>query len=158
MTIRIRRAELDDCDAICAVHIASIRELCGPHYRAEQIDAWAGGKSPERSRKAVDEHETFVAVGDDGVVVGFGQLDARTGQVMAVYVAPEHIGAGVGRKLVEAIEHTALECGLNVLHIHSSLNAVDFYVRMGFVSCGETTLELFAGLELECVRMDKQLR
>src|SRR5687768_12579402 len=49
----IRRATPDDADAITPVHVASIRTLCAKDYTPEQIEAWAGWKSPEKYRAAM---------------------------------------------------------------------------------------------------------
>src|SRR5215212_3823690 len=69
---QIRPATPSDADAICAVHVASIRGLCATDYTTEQIDGWAGAKHPDRYRQAMAEGERmFVA-----------ELDSSAGRVV----------------------------------------------------------------------------
>jgi hypothetical protein len=57
------------------VHVAAIREVCGPFYDAAVIDAWSGGKHPSRYVEAMATRAFFVAVVDDDVV-GFRRCPA----------------------------------------------------------------------------------
>jgi GNAT superfamily N-acetyltransferase len=56
----------------------------------------------------------------------------RTGDVQAVYVAPEVRDSGVGAVLLEALLAEARELGLEHVTVHSSRRAVRFYERGGF--------------------------
>jgi len=90
-------------------------------------------------------HVPFVAE-VDGTVVGMAWLmladrvpaptrrHRRTGDVQAVYVAPEHRDSGVGAVLVGALLAEARELGLEHVTVHSSERAVQFYKRQGFAS------------------------
>src|SRR5687767_13662100 len=71
--MRIRRATLDDAEALCDLHIRSIRVLCAADYTPQQIEAWAGRKKPELYRQAMtDGGETmFVAVDEREHIIGF---------------------------------------------------------------------------------------
>ena len=40
----IRRATVDDAEAICDLHVRSIRGLCAADYTPPQIEAWASRK------------------------------------------------------------------------------------------------------------------
>src|SRR5687767_2388685 len=106
---RIRPATAVDADAICAVHVASIRGLCADDYTAEQIDGWAGAKHPDRYRRAMAEGERmFVAELQSGtgrVVIGLAGIHGN--EVRAVYVHPDHVGRGVGGALLAALEEQA---------------------------------------------------
>jgi GNAT superfamily N-acetyltransferase len=96
-------------------------------------------------------HTPFV-VEVDGEVCGMAWLmaadrvpapeltDRRTGDVQAVYVAPERRDAGVGAALMDAVLAEARRRGLEHVTVHSSTRAVPFYRRAGFVD-GETWLD-----------------
>ena len=47
MRFLVRFATPADAEAICRVHVASIRESCAGDYTPQQIEAWAGPKRPE---------------------------------------------------------------------------------------------------------------
>lgn len=88
-------------------------------------------------------HIPFVAE-VDGAVVGMAWLmladrvpaptrrHRRTGDVQAVFVAPEQRDSGVGAVLLEALLAEARELGLEHVTVHSSERAVRFYERQGF--------------------------
>jgi putative acetyltransferase len=158
---RIRPAAPSDADAICAVHVASIRGLCAADYTAEQIDGWAGAKHPDRYRRAMVEGERmFVAEVQSGeagrLVIGLAGIHGN--EIRAVYVRPEYVACGVGRALLAALEEQARSDGVESLMLHSTLNARAFYLKHGYRDEGETTFELRPGLHLPCVKMAKGLR
>ena len=161
---RIRRAAPADAEAICAVHVASIRGLCAGHYTAAQIDAWAGGKRPELYARAMEQGEAmFVAellppaAGGAGSATVIGIGTAQGGEVRAVYVHPDHVGRGVGSALLKAVEAHARAEGISVLRLHSTLNARSFYAAYGYQDEGEAVFPLRPGVELPCVKMSKRL-
>jgi putative acetyltransferase len=157
---RLRPATASDAEAICAVHIASIRGLCAADYTAEQIDGWAGAKHPDRYRRAMAEGERmFVAELQPGevgrVVIGLAGIHGN--EVRAVYVHPDHVGCGVGGALLAALEEQARSDGFETLLLHSTLNARAFYLKHGYRDEGETVFDLRPGLDLPCVKMTKAL-
>jgi putative acetyltransferase len=65
-------------------------------------------------------------------IIGFGNLNQKSGEIEALYVDPDHVGRGVGIKILQALENQALDLGLKLLRLTSSLNAVRFYERAGY--------------------------
>jgi ribosomal protein S18 acetylase RimI-like enzyme len=134
-TTAIRKATVEDAGRIAAL----VSELGYP-TSAEQM----------RRRLATilrdDEYETLVAC-DDGVVQGFvgtrlGPLydaDGQYGQIMALAVASDHQGRGLGRTLMQAAEASLIERGARVLVLtsgHHRSGAHAFYERMGYTFTG----------------------
>jgi ribosomal protein S18 acetylase RimI-like enzyme len=134
-TTAIRKASIEDAGRIAVL----VSELGYP-TSAEQM----------RRRLATilrdGEYETLVAC-DDGVVQGFvgtriGPLydaDEPYGQIMALAVAGDYQGRGLGRMLVQAAEATLIERGARVLVLtsgHHRSGAHAFYERMGYSFTG----------------------
>lgn len=110
MARMVRPATLDDLDAIVAVHVAGFRAGNVPHLPPEQ----AGRLTEERAAAVWD---STIAEPPPGGAVLVAQHDRRvvgvalaarardddvaedTGEVYALYVAPESWGAGHGRAL-----------------------------------------------------------
>ncbi|HVU00891.1 MAG TPA: GNAT family N-acetyltransferase [Polyangiaceae bacterium] len=151
----IRRATHGDGAGIARVHVAAIRETCSSAYSAEEIQAWSSGLGPDSYARGIETRDLFVAeVATE--VVGFAQLNPRTGEVDAVYVHPASMGRGVGKALVQRLERAAAERGIELLFLDSSLNAAPFYSACGFRSEGRGTRRLArAQIDLACERMTK---
>ena len=154
---RVRPATPADAEAVCAVHVASIRRLCARDYTAEQIEVWAGGKHPDRYVRAMAEGETFfVAEGLEATPTVIGFSSVLGDEVRAVYVHPDHVGVGVGRALLAAVEEHARDGGVEVLRLNSTTTAREFYTAHGYQNDGESIFDML-GVGLPCVKMSKRL-
>jgi GNAT superfamily N-acetyltransferase len=150
--MRIVRARPEHATRIRNVHVRSIRLVCGPHYTAAQIEAWAGGR-PARAYRDVISRGTermFVAI-HDGRVIGFSS--ARDGEVVAVYVDPRHLLRGAGSRLLAAAERAA---GRTRLWLDATINAVPFSRSHGYRRGRRHFVERL-GVPIPCVRMTKRL-
>lgn len=107
----------------------------------------------------LDEHDAgathFVAY-DGGEPIGAARLrdlDGTTGKVERVAVLAERRGEGLGRRLMDRLEDTAREQGLETLTLHSQTHAADFYEHLGYEQHGEE----FEEAGILHVEMDKRL-
>lgn len=64
---------------------------------------------------------------------GTGNIEPGLGHVRHVATHPDWTGRGVGRALIGHIVGQAKTKGVARLECYASLNAVDFYARLGFV-------------------------
>lgn len=152
----MRPARESDVEAIYRVHTESIRALCRERYGEREVAAWIAFRPPESYQLAFASRELFVAEWQ-GVVVGFGQLDARRGEIEACYVAPDAVRSGVGAALLTRMEEEARRHGHAVVHLNATLNAELFYARMGYRWLGAARHRVADGMELDCTRMEKTL-
>jgi putative acetyltransferase len=151
----IRRATPADAEQITPVHVASIRTLCAKDYRQEQIDAWAGWKSPDKYRAAMAAGEVFFVAEVEGHVVGFAVL--HDDEVKAVYIHPDHVGHGLGRRLLDAVEAEARNRGVERLQLTSTLTSVGFYAACGYTRGDNHEHRVTGGVMLTCVKFTKRL-
>jgi GNAT superfamily N-acetyltransferase len=100
----------------------------------------------------------MVVATDGPTVVGFGQLEPNTGEVEAVYVLPERQREGIGQTLLSELEARARVRGISRLELSATLNAAQFYERAGYARDHPTVHRLPTGVELQCIRMTKELR
>lgn len=154
--LTIRKARQDDCQSIGKVHTAAVAGIHTNLYTPEEIQSWSVPKQPESYEESIRSKEFLVAE-DDGIIVGFGVLNAETAEVEAVYVSPEAGGHGIGLELLRKLEERAVALGLGVLRLNASLNAVPFYKRAGYVAQEESKYRLSTGLEIACVPMVKSI-
>ena len=153
--ITIRRAAQEDIESIWNVHIRAIQEVCKSHYSSNEIEGWSEVLKPARYNKPIKRGSFFVAV-DDNLIVGFGNLNQNNGEIEAVYVAPEYVGRGVGREILQALESAAQDLGLTILRLSSSLNAVQFYENAGYRGQKQKRY-LLPGETVACLPMVKEL-
>ncbi|WP_026374113.1 GNAT family N-acetyltransferase [Agrococcus lahaulensis] len=142
MDVEVRQAADAELESVARLRWQWVREsseepLPEPAAYAAEAAAWA--------RAHADSHVPFVAVAS-GEVVGMAWLaiqarvpspraiERRSGDLQSCYVVPEHRGAGLGRRLAEAVLDEARRRGLEHVTVHSSVDAIPVYERAGFRS------------------------
>lgn len=138
MDCELRIAEVRDSESICTTWIRSIREVCAPHYgnREDIIRFWCSGKTPEQIREMIESPDILmvVAVSPSHEIIGIGAYHRINSEILALYLAPEACGFGVGRKILRLLEKEAKSRGATRITLGSTLNARPFYENCGFVT------------------------
>lgn len=131
--MHIRRAVAEDATALSAL---ALRAKAYWGYAEAQVEAWR--TSLEVSAESVSAQPTFVAE-LNGLLVGFYSLapSESSWELDNLWVAPEHIRRGFGRKLVVHALQTAAEGGAASVVVDADPNAEPFYVACGARSIGE---------------------
>ena len=151
----IRAATSSDAHAIWDVHTRSIRQVASRDYTPVQLAGWSDHLTAEGYVSAMEQGEVmFVAILDDKVI-GFSSVKGAS--IMAVYVAPDGIGFGVGKALYQKLEAHAVAIGVAQLELDSSITAVGFYQKLGYTEISRKVHVTGSGAELPCVRMLKRL-
>jgi ribosomal protein S18 acetylase RimI-like enzyme len=88
-------------------------------------------------------HESWV-VEQEGLPVAFSTLEERDDAfwVENMWVMPEYMGMGMGRKLFLHAVELARQRGFNYLQLEAEPNAVGFYEKMGLRIIGQHQYEL----------------
>jgi GNAT superfamily N-acetyltransferase len=158
----IRAAEPQDVDALAETAIAAWRE----GFRGivpEEIDprsAWRPARIAERLAGRVDDDSTILAAEIEGEVRGLVLLGpsrdrgagVREGEIVALYVHPDHWRAGVGRALVVEALNVLADRGhveAIVWTLAASPRNLAFYEALGFRRDGGTQRRPSFGSPLE---------
>ena len=72
-------------------------------------------------------------------------------------MAPHAARQGVGRRIVDEIERTARDDGIDSLWLDSSLTAAPFYERLGYIAIEPGVHILGSGQPMACIKMRKNL-
>jgi ribosomal protein S18 acetylase RimI-like enzyme len=165
----VRSARAGDAPAIARVHVRSWQHT----YRGIVPDAVLAAL--DETRRAADWRAWLTADGQDALVaehgtelVGFCSLgpardaDALpgTGEVLGIYVAPEHVRRGVGRSLLTAAlarargRHDALTLWV----FEDNGDARRFYEAFGFELEGARERVALGGAAIAKVRYRRELR
>jgi predicted N-acetyltransferase YhbS len=125
----IRPARPEDAAAISRVIISALRETNAKDYSEAIIARVEQNFSPTAVLELLQRRLVFVAAkGDD--IVGTASLDGRV--VRTVFIKPECQSRGIGRALMAQVERVAIEKGVTVLAVPSSVTAEPFYAKLGF--------------------------
>ncbi len=80
----------------------------------------------------------------EGEIIGTARM-LPDGHVGRIAVHKQWRGRGVGTRLVEHLTKVARERGIAEIHLHSQVQAAEFYSRLGFEARGDRFME--AGIE-----------
>ena len=133
--ISLRLAQVDQADEIATLLRRSITELCEPDHRndAARIAAWVANKTPETVQGWIAHEHLSVIVADiGGAIAGVGAV-SKNGEVLLLYVHPDHRFIGVSDALLEYMVSNYGACFLT-----STLTARLFYAKRGWIKAGET--------------------
>ncbi len=154
---------------------------CASHYTKYECETWSGSPMPENFTEILLSLGAIVAIetlespmeklGAKGLeesvsgiqakglerILGFGFIDTARCQLEAAFVDPKAVGMGIGKLLATELEAQAKKAGVEALRLSSSLNAVGFYQKLGYVAGDETQWQHPSGIKLMCVPMCKLL-
>jgi GNAT superfamily N-acetyltransferase len=107
-------------------------------YPGEWLEAWKDALT--LSADFISKNPVFVAE-IEGATVGFYALcsEGHTVTLEHLWVAPGHIGTGLGAKLFHHAAKEASALGASAMNIETDPNAESFYLRMGAKRIGEVS-------------------
>ncbi len=177
MDYAIRKAQLEDREAIKRLIAASASGLSSGYYQREQVEA-AIATVFGVDTDLIDDETYFVAESDEGFVGcggwskrknlyggdqfpdrNEGMLDPLTdpAKIRAFFVHPQHARKGIARRILEWCEREATEGGFSSLELMATLPGVPFYTALGYTAGARFDLDMGKGVVLELVQMRKEL-
>jgi GNAT superfamily N-acetyltransferase len=164
----VRDARREDAAAIARVHTRSWQVAYAHVFPAEALagisverraDWWAEWLPASRPRAAILVAEV------EGEVRGFASVGAarerdQLGELHAIYVDPDHWGAGLGRALIAEAEERlrAADFDEAILWVlEDNPRTRRFYEAAGWSSDGGSKRETYLGTEVSVVRYRKRL-
>ncbi len=156
-SIGIRRAIPEESDALTALSFQS-----KAHWGYDQAFLHATRDDLIVTPEFITRYPTYVADSrdtshDTSPIMGFYGLEPLgrdTMELEFLFVAPRHIGEGVGRRLLEHARSTARELGHRFIHIISDPNAEGFYRAMGASPHGQWKSPVIPGRTLPILLLD----
>jgi ribosomal protein S18 acetylase RimI-like enzyme len=149
----IRRAHLDDAQAISRVHVETWRRA----YVGQIPDEYLESLNADQRVAVWNEHladpnlDTFIA-DNDGSIVGFASLgvsrdsdaDRHTGELQSIYVLPDYWRLGIGAALCREVLSRASQrhfASVTLWVLETNQQARSFYEAHGFGADGATKHE-----------------
>jgi ribosomal protein S18 acetylase RimI-like enzyme len=138
MTIYIRRAHPADATALTVIAISAKRHW---GYPERWIEIWR----PQLtfSPQYFEKNESWAAV-MNGAPVAFYTVQEQQGNAWLenLWVLPEWMGRGIGKRLFLHAVDMARQRGYTLLQLEADPNAVGFYEKMGMRRVGERQSEI----------------
>jgi GNAT superfamily N-acetyltransferase len=124
-SITIRPAEAADAGGVADVYLASFHATYDfpLAHTGDQVRAWIRGE--------VAAGGTWVALDAAGTTVGM--MTVKPGELDQLYVRPDRLGEGIGRRLLELAKERSRD-GLTLYTFQVNDRARRFYERNGFVA------------------------
>jgi len=136
--IIIRRVVPKEADVLTHVALSAKRHWGYPEH---WMEIW----TPELTfaPEYFEDNESWVAV-DNEMPIGFYTLQERNGNawIENLWVLPEQMGKGVGKRLFLHAISRSLKLGYKILQLEADPNAVGFYEKMGMHKIGERHSEI----------------
>ncbi|MEV0780003.1 GNAT family N-acetyltransferase [Streptomyces sp. NPDC050428] len=146
----VRAMTADDCDAVAALRIGGWRWAYAGMMPQAYLDAMSAEEDAARQRRRLAEGDgtvVNVVAERDGAVVGWGCLgpcrdedvSEGAGELYALYVRPEQVATGVGRRLLDVVLERAAADGfahLLLWVLKENARARRFYETAGFAPDG----------------------
>ena len=171
----IRKACLDDCEAIQSLIAESARGLSRADYSDSQIEAAIATVFGVDTTLIRDG--TYFVTESDGQLIGCGgwskrktlfggdqfvtrdsgELDPQTepAKIRAFFIHPEWSRKGIARAILLRCENEASAYGFRSLELMATLPGVRFYEAIGYAAVSRDELEMKDGVKLGLVQMRK---
>ena len=173
----VRKARMDERDALDALIAASARDLGGRDYSSTQLDRAIGTVFGVDSE--LIEDGTYLVAEIDGARAGCGGWSRRAtlfgadsgaerdpnrldpakdaAKIRAFFVHPDWSRRGVGRAIYDRCETEARAAGFGSLELMATLGGIPLYKTLGFAPGEPIDYDLGDGLFMRFVPMRKNL-
>ena len=159
MKIKFEKAKLSNYEEIHTVMQTSAREISRKTYDKELVntfDKFYIDKTSDYIKQTLENpnNHTIVAKDDDRII-GFIQLkvNKKNGTISHLYILPGYERNSVGTQLFSIIKEKAVQLNITKLLIESTLNALTYYEKLGFVDNGLISDGSAYNLELKLERV-----
>ncbi|MEM9221453.1 MAG: GNAT family N-acetyltransferase [Pseudomonadota bacterium] len=139
--IAIRTATKGDAVALAAVHDAAWRFAYRGILPGTDLERMIARRGPRWWGRALARPIPAIVVDDGGTVRGYATYGANrirtlphAGEIYELYLQPEYIGAGLGRRMVSAIRHRFAARGHSsflVWSLEENTGGCAFYEKLG---------------------------
>ncbi|MBQ3864936.1 MAG: GNAT family N-acetyltransferase [Clostridia bacterium] len=134
--MRIRRLEVRDALPVSEMIIRTLKVSNSRDYLPETIRELIMHQQPEDILSRASWTHFYVAE-DEGAIIGCGAIGPYYRRedescLFTFFVSPDHQRRGVGRKIMETLEHDTYFLRARRVEIPASVTGLPFYLKMGY--------------------------
>ena len=135
----IRRLLDDEYDEVIKLITQTVHTVCTKDYTKQELDAWAPPSfDAAKFRENLSSCLNLVAFSKN-CLAGFVSVEPD-GYINRLYTHKDFLNCGIATALLKEVEEWAKKKGLRELVLDSSKTAEGFYLKMGFVKKGISTI------------------
>ena len=142
MNIEFEKAKSSDYKEIQYVMQASAQEVSSKAYHGEVrkiFEKFYRDRTYEYIKQTLENpnNHTLLAKSNNRII-GFAQLEIhnKTGTIRHLYILPGFEGNSIGTQLFNLMKEIAIQVELDKLLVESTLNAITYYEKLGFINNG----------------------
>ncbi|WMJ87440.1 GNAT family N-acetyltransferase [Anaerocolumna sp. MB42-C2] len=130
----IRRFENSDAQYVAEIINRNFFEVNIKNYSKEELNARLFNEEKVRT---IAEYSHMYVCYSDKEIVGCGAISNNWGSIdesvlLTIFVKPELRKNGIGKVIIENLEHDELFLRAKKIEISSSITACEFYFKMGY--------------------------
>lgn len=129
----VRKWNRADASETAVLIRKAVSSACGIAYSRKQCDAWTAGISADRISLILEKEKAFAAE-MHGKLAGIGSVTSD-GYLDLLYVLPEYQHRGIASMLCDVLEKDH-----DVIRVHASVCAEDFFQRRGYETVRKETV------------------
>ena len=134
--ICIRKFNTEDVTEVCNVIARTLREVNIKDYPKEYIEKDVAFLNEEKILKRSKWQNIYIVSQNDNII-GCGAIgpyfnSLTESSLFTVFVLPEYQRMGIGSRIIKALENDEFFTRAQRIEIHASINACEFYLKMGY--------------------------
>jgi putative acetyltransferase len=154
--MNIRIVKTQDILLLMKLFYETVHYVNSQDYSAQQIAAWAP-ENPSLEKWQNSLKNTFCLIAEENAhIVGFGDMSLHNGKIERLYTHKDYQGKGVASLILQGLENRARQSGVAELMTESSITALPFFLKRGFLITKEQN-KLHNGLVFRNFLMKKKL-
>lgn len=132
----VRRVDIDDYSDVRYVHVAAFKAFAGAQLSETEVNAFVSHVNAPDYADQLREMDMLVALVNNQLVGTAawiaGDDSGASARVSSVFVDPMFAQCGIGRRLVQEVEHIAHQAGFGRFTVRATANAVPFFQSLGY--------------------------
>lgn len=137
------------------IHKKCISITNSPFYDSKQIDEWLSTIRLENIQDQLDL-TNWITINNNYKTLGFAQYCLEDEELYQIQIDPNEQGKGYGRELYYYIENDFRINNCKQISLFATLNAVQFYKKLGFLATKEVMFPLLE-TKVKMIKMSKTL-
>jgi putative acetyltransferase len=130
------KENIEDAKAVSQIVIRCLKEINAQYYPSDVIESMIQQNQPKRIIDVAKKQLVIVAENVAEEIIGFATFNDN--MFGSVFIDPDIHRQKIGTKLIKALENLAKTQGSTEVTLHASVNAVNFYIKQGYLKGKET--------------------